>query len=206
MAAMILVKGFLLGLSLIMAIGAQNAFVFRTGLGGVHVFAICLFCALSDAVLIALGITGMGMVLSGMEHFSFWLYLLAATWLAGYGVLRLRDALKGQSSLKAEGKSRQGLWPALLMAAALTWLNPHVYLDTVVLLGGIAATLEPEERLFFGTGAAVASFVFFFGLGYGARAMGAHLSSPSLWKRIDIGIALVMFWLAAGLLAAAFRL
>lgn len=199
-------KGFLLGLSLILAIGAQNAYVLRAGLNGTHVFAICLFCALSDAVLIALGITGMGAVLGGMEDVSFWLYLLAAGWLSGYGLLRLRDAIKGQSSLKAEGSGQHKLIPALVMAAALTWLNPHVYLDTVVLLGGIASTLAPPERAVFGLGAAISSFVFFFGLGYGAKAIGRHLTSPGIWKRIDLGIALIMFWLAAGLLAAAFRL
>ena len=203
---MILVKGFLLGLSLILAIGAQNAYVFRAGLSGIHVFAICLFCAVSDAVLIALGITGMGAVLGGMEDFSFWLYLMAAGWLIGYGLLRGRDALKGASSLKAAGEGGKSLHSALLTAAALTWLNPHVYLDTVVLVGGIAATLEPGERVLFGAGAMTASFVFFFGLGYGAKAIGGYLTSPKSWMRIDLGIALIMFWLAAGFLIAASRL
>ena len=203
---MTFIKGFLLGLSLIMAIGAQNAYVLRAGLRRMHVFAICLFCALSDAVLIAVGITGMGAVLGGMEDMSFWLYLVASGWLFGYGLLRLRDALRGQSGLNSEGGERQSLGPALLMAAALTWLNPHVYLDTVVLLGGIASTLGPAERLSFGTGAALASFVFFFGLGYGARAVGKYLTSPASWKKIDLGIAMIMFWLATGFLTAAFRL
>lgn len=202
---MTFVKGFLLGLSLIMAIGAQNAYVLRAGLRRMHVFAICLFCALSDAVLIAAGITGMGAVLGKMEGISFWLYLLASAWLFGYGLLRVRDGMRGQSSLNSDETQRQSLGPALLMAAALTWLNPHVYLDTVVLLGGIASTLGPAERLTFGTGAATASFVFFFGLGYGARAVGRYLTSPGSWKKIDLGIAVVMFWLASGFLVAAFQ-
>jgi len=204
---MTFIKGFLLGLSLIMAIGAQNAYVLRAGLRKTHVFAICFFCALSDAVLIAVGITGMGAVLGGMEDISFWLYLVASGWLFGYGLLRLRDALRGQSGLNSEGGAdRQSLASALLMAAALTWLNPHVYLDTVVLLGGIASTLGPAERLSFGTGAALSSFIFFFGLGYGARAVGGYLTGPASWKKIDLGIALIMFWLATGFLTAAFRL
>jgi L-lysine exporter family protein LysE/ArgO len=204
---MTFIKGFLLGLSLIMAIGAQNAYVLRAGLRKTHVFAICLFCALSDAVLIAVGITGMGAVLGGMQDISFWLYLVASGWLFGYGLLRLRDALRGQSGLNSEGGTdRPSLPSALLMAAALTWLNPHVYLDTVVLLGGIASTLGPAERLSFGTGAALASFIFFFGLGYGARAVCGYLTGPASWKKIDLGIALIMFWLATGFLTAEFRL
>jgi len=203
---MTFLQGFLLGLSLILAIGAQNAYVLRAGLNGTHVFAICLFCALSDAVLIALGITGMGAVLGGMEDISFWLYLLAAGWLTGYGLLRMRDAMMRQSSLKVAGEGEKSLLSSLVMAAALTWLNPHVYLDTVVLLGGIASTLVPSERVLFGAGATISSFVFFFGLGYCAKAIGRHLTSPGVWMRIDLGIALIMFWLAAGFLLAAFRL
>ena len=199
-----LINGFLLGLSLILAIGAQNAFVFRVGLEGRHVFAVCLLCALSDAALIVVGISGMGSLLAGMDGAIFWLYLGASVWLIGYGLLRLRDSIRGNASLKGSDNARGSIGALLVMAAGLTWLNPHVYLDTVVLLGGISATLDPAERPLFGLGAAVASFVFFFTLGYGAQAMGGRLANPGTWKRIDFGIAMVMFWLAGGLIWAAF--
>lgn len=200
-----LIQGFLLGFSLILAIGAQNAFVFRSGLEGRHVFAICLFCAISDAVLITVGVSGAGALLGNSEGFIFWFYLIAAAWLVFYGILRWKEARSGQSALKASDKSTRGLGQSLAVIAGLTWLNPHVYLDTVILLGGISATLAMDERLYFGGGAVASSFLFFFSLGYGARSLGSQLTSPKLWARIDYGIALVMFWLAAGLLIAAYR-
>lgn len=200
---MVALNGFLLGFSLILAIGAQNAFVLRIGLEGRHVFAICLFCALSDMALIIVGVAGTGNLLARAEGLVFWLYLVAALWLAVYGLLRLRDAISGQSSLKASEAGGNGLGANLLVAAGLTWLNPHVYLDTVVLLGGISATLAPTERPLFAIGAGLASLVFFFGLGYGARALGSKLTSSKTWARLDLGIAAVMFWLAGGLIWAA---
>jgi L-lysine exporter family protein LysE/ArgO len=199
-----LIQGFMLGFSLIMAIGAQNAFVFRAGLEGRHIFAICLFCALSDAALIVMGVSGAGAILGGNEGVVLWLYLIAGCWLAVYGSLRWRDARSGNSSLQASEKDVATLGQTMIIAAGLTWLNPHVYLDTVVLLGGISVTLVADQRVFFGFGAALASFTFFFALGYGARALGGHLTNPKIWVRIDYGIALIMFWLAGSLFVAAY--
>ena len=196
-------KGFGLGFSLILAIGAQNAFILRMGLERQHIFWLCLFSATSDAVLITIGIGGLGQVLAPMMAASFWLYLLAAGWLIIYGVMRLKDAFTGASVLEADGRKQMSLRAALVMIAGLTWLNPHVYLDTVVLLGGISATLPVGDKLPFGIGAVMASFVFFFSLGYGASWMGQYLKNPKVWIKIDIGIALVMFWIAAGLIYSA---
>ena len=202
---MAFVNGFLLSLSLILVIGAQNALVLRVGLEGRHVFPLCLFCALSDALLILAGVAGVGGLLNTMQGVVDWMYFGAAVMLACYGALRLRSAAKGNASLEAgRGKERR-LGPLLAIAAGMTWLNPHVYLDTVVLIGGIAATLEPDARVLFGTGACLASFVFFFGLGYSARALGSRLADPRIWRWIDLGIATVMFWIAAGLVLAALR-
>ena len=202
-------KGFGLGFSLILAIGAQNAFILRMGLERQHVFWLCLFAAVSDAVLIALGVGGVGRLLAPMADASFWLYVLAAGWLTLYGVLRLKDAWSGASALEASnkvaGRKPMTLAAALLMVAGLTWLNPHVYLDTVVLLGGISATLPEGDKLNFGVGAALSSFTFFFGLGYGASWMGRYLKDANVWIKIDIGIAVVMFWIAAGLIISAFN-
>jgi L-lysine exporter family protein LysE/ArgO len=198
-------QGFGLGFSLIMAIGAQNAFVLRTGLDGRHVFIICLFCAVSDAALIALGVGGVGAFLGRWEGLEFWLYLIAAIWLIVYGGLRLREAFRGGAALSLEGSETKPLWPALSMIAGLTWLNPHVYLDTIVLLGGISAPLPVMQKWSFGLGATLSSFVFFFGLGYGAKALSPWLRTSKIWRRIDILIALIMFWIALGLIIAAFR-
>ena len=201
-------KGFGLGFSLILAVGAQNAFILRMGLERQHVFRICLFAAVSDAILIAIGVGGLGRFLAPMASASFWLYLLAASWLIIYGLLRLKDAYTnaymGASVLEACARQRMTLGAAMAMIAGLTWLNPHVYLDTVVLLGGISATLPVGEKLPFGLGAGLSSFVFFFGLGYGASRMGQYLKDQKIWIKIDLGIALVMFWIAAGLILAAF--
>jgi len=198
-------QGFGLGFSLIMAIGAQNAFVLRTGLDGRHVFIICLFCAVSDAALIALGVGGVGAFLGRWEGLEFWLYLIAAIWLIVYGAMRLREAFRGGVALSLEGSETKPLWPALSMITGLTWLNPHVYLDTIVLLGGISAPLPVMQKWSFGLGATLSSFVFFFGLGYGAKALSPWLRTPKIWRRIDILIALIMFWIALGLIIAAFR-
>ena len=197
------IKGFGLGFSLIMAIGAQNAFVLRTGLEGRHIFAICLFCAVSDAVLITVGVAGMGALLAPLESVTAWLYGGAALWLIVYGGMRLRDGLTGQSQLSADQSQSKPLWPALSMVAGLTWLNPHVYLDTVVLLGGISAPLPIAQKWAFGIGATTSSFVFFFILGYGARALSPWLNNPKTWQKIDFGIAAIMFWIATGLIIAA---
>ena len=198
-------QGFGLGFSLIMAIGAQNAFVLRTGLDGRHVFITCLFCAVSDAVLITLGVGGMGAFLGRWEGLEFWLYLIAALWLMIYGGLRLREAYHGGAALNLQDNESKPLWPSLSMVAGLTWLNPHVYLDTIVLLGGISAPLPVSQKWSFGIGATLSSFVFFFGLGYGAKALSPWLRTPKIWRRIDVLIALIMFWIALGLILAAFQ-
>ncbi len=198
-------KGFGLGFSLILAIGAQNAFILRMGLERQHVFWLCLFAAVSDAMLIALGVGGLGRILAPMADASFWLFLLAAGWLIIYGMLRLKDAWTGASVLEAGQRKQMTLGAALVMVAGLTWLNPHVYLDTVVLLGGISATLPEGDKLSFGLGAVLSSFTFFFALGYGASWMGRYLKNPHVWVKIDIGIAVVMFWIASGLIISAFN-
>ena len=199
-----LIKGFGLGFSLILAIGAQNAFILRMGLQRQHVFWLCLFAAVSDAILITIGVGGLGRLLEPMAAASFWLYLLAAAWLIVYGILRLKDAFTGASVLEAGTRQTMSLRAAMIMVAGLTWLNPHVYMDTVVLLGGISATLPMGDVLPFGIGAATASFVFFFMLGYGASWMGRYLKDNKIWIKIDLGIAVVMFWIAAGLIISAF--
>ncbi|MEX5728960.1 L-lysine exporter family protein LysE/ArgO [Rhodovulum iodosum] len=192
--------GFLTALSLILAIGAQNAFVLRQGLARSHVFALCLFCALSDAVLIAVGVAGFGTLVALVPGFPRAMALAGAAFLLVYGAARFRAAWRGGHALTAQG--RAGTRTATLAtAAALTWLNPHVYLDTLGLIGAVS-TQYPAlgQKLAFGAGAAAASFVFFFSLGYGARLLAPTMQSARAWRLLDLGIGAVMWALAAGLI------
>ncbi|MCO8144363.1 LysE/ArgO family amino acid transporter [Rhodovulum tesquicola] len=193
--------GFATSLSLILAIGAQNAFVLRQGVMRRHVFALCLFCAASDAVLIAAGVAGFGRMSAAAPWLPVAMTLGGAAFLVVYGALRLRAAIRGGHALAAAGRGGS-VWAVLGTAAALTWLNPHVYLDTLALIGAVSTRFAPgDERLAFGLGAVAASFVFFFTLGYGARLLAPLMASPRAWRLLDLGIALVMWAIAAGLLA-----
>jgi len=191
-------SGFLLGLSLIMAIGAQNAFILRQGLRREHVFAVCLTCAASDALLIAAGVAGMGFLAGRAPWIAPMMTWAGATFLLVYGTLSFRRALR-PGALSLTGQGAGSLRSALLTCLALTWLNPHVYLDTVVLLGSVASGY-PESGLAFGAGAVAASFVFFFALGYGARALVPVFARPAAWRLLDLGVGLVMWAIAAKLL------
>ncbi|MET3775400.1 L-lysine exporter family protein LysE/ArgO [Rhizobium alvei] len=197
-------SGFFLGASLIIAIGAQNAFILRQGLLRQHVFVLCLICALSDAVLIALGVGGLGTVISQHPTLITLVTAGGALFLATYAFIAFRRALNPEIMVAAKTEDR-GLAAAVAACLAFTFLNPHVYLDTVVLLGSLSATFEGQERLAYGLGAALASFVWFFGLGYGARLLEPLFSRPSAWRVLDAIIGLVMSLLAFSLAIELFR-
>lgn len=187
-------------MSLILAIGAQNAFVLRQGLLRAHVFSLCLFCATSDAILIGLGVGGFDAITTAWPAFPVLMGLAGAAFLFVYGALRLRAAWRGDYALILSGQS-PGLWQTLGIAAVLTWANPHVYLDTLGLIGAVSTRYgTPEAKLAFGAGAVAASFTFFFSLGYGARFLAPALQSAANWRVLDCLIAAVMWALAAGLL------
>jgi L-lysine exporter family protein LysE/ArgO len=193
-----LIAGFLLGGSLIIAIGAQNAFVLRQGLMRKYVLSIVLFCAISDATLIVLGVAGFGEAIKAAPSL-----LQAVTWggaafLFWYGFSAFRRALV-PSKLETTVNSDISLKGAIAQCAAFTWANPHVYLDTVVLVGGISTSFG-DNRWWYALGAVTASFVWFFGLGYGARLMTPLFAKPLAWKLLDIGIGCVMWLLALKLL------
>lgn len=194
--------GFLTGLSLIVAIGAQNAFVLRQGLRREHVFAIVLFAAVSDAILIIVGIAGLGAVIQSYPLALEVIRYFGAAYLVWFGVSALRRALN-PSSLDAGQGAGISLGKAVATVAALTYLNPHVYLDTVILLGGIGNQFG-AERWLFAIGAATASFVWFFSLGYFAKLLSRFVSSPKFWRVLDGFIALVMFSIAVLLLTYEF--
>jgi L-lysine exporter family protein LysE/ArgO len=193
------VSGLGLGLALIVAIGAQNAFVLRQGLRGEHVVAVVAVCALSDLALIAAGIAGTGALLTRAPEAVMVFRWAGAAFLLGYGALAARRALRPAGALTTEAAQRTPLRPTVLTASALTWLNPHVYLDTVVLLGSVAAT-QGDLRWHFGAGAAVGSLLWFSALGAGARLLRPVFARPGAWRVLDAGIALVMVVLAVGLL------
>lgn len=188
--------GFALGLSLILAIGAQNAFVLRQGVRRSHVFAVCLTCALSDALLIAAGVAGFGTLAEAVPGLEVWMRLFGAAFLIWYGARAFLSAWRGGQAMSSGGEA-QSLRAALLTCLALTWLNPHVYLDTVVLLGNIAS--QYDDKRGFALGAMTASFVFFFSLGYGARMLAPVFARPAAWRALDTGVGLVM-WAIAGML------
>ena len=189
--------GFILGFSLILAIGAQNSFVLRQGLMGRHVFIVALFCSLSDALLISIGVAGISIFLNNyIDLVSDWLFGISAIWLAGYGLLRLREAINGKSILISENSSVNGLVSTLSFLSVLTFANPHVYLDTVVLIGSVSQQFPDNTKLAYVLGASIASFVFFFSLAYGAKFLSPTMQRPIAWRLLDSFIAFVMFGLA----------
>jgi L-lysine exporter family protein LysE/ArgO len=197
-------SGFILGFSLILAIGAQNSFVLRQGLMGRHVFIVALFCSLSDALLISIGVAGISIFLNNyIDLVSDWLFGISAIWLAGYGLLRLRDAVIGKSVLIAENSSVNGLVSTLSFLSVLTFANPHVYLDTVVLIGSVSQQFPGNTKLAYVLGASLASFVFFFSLAYGSKFLSPIMQRPTAWRLLDNFIALVMFALAFKMAQAA---
>ena len=192
--------GFATGFSLILAIGAQNAFVLRQGLARQHVFGRCLLCATSDAILITAGVLGFSAIVAAPPLLPQIMAWGGAAFLFVYGAVRLRAAYLGQYDLHIAGTSA-GLWATLATAAAFTWLNPHVYLDTLGLIGAISTQYDMNNaRYAFGIGAVISSFVFFFGLGYGARLLAPIMQSARAWRILDVIIGLVMWALAVKLL------
>ncbi|WP_329332004.1 LysE family transporter [Streptomyces sp. NBC_00663] len=195
--------GFGTGLSLIVAIGAQNAFVLRQGIRRDAVLAVVGICALSDAALIALGVGGVGAMVVAWPG-----VLTAVGWIGGafllcYGALAARRVFRPSGgALRTEGDAAGSRRRAVLTCLALTWLNPHVYLDTVFLLGSVAAD-RGDLRWTFGLGAALASLVWFAALGFGARLLGRFLARPSAWRVLDALVAATMIALGALLIAGA---
>jgi len=187
-----------MGLSLIVAIGAQNAFVLRQGLRDEHVFAVCLTCAVSDAALIVLGVSSFARIAAIVPWLDPVMRYGGAGFLIAYGVKSLRSALRSTEALTAKG----GLVGTLLTCLAITWLNPHVYLDTVVLLGTVS-TQFPGAATSFAFGAVAGSFLFFFALGYGAAWLRPVFAKPSTWRALEGAVAVVMWAIALKLIAGA---
>ncbi|WP_017597899.1 LysE/ArgO family amino acid transporter [Nocardiopsis lucentensis] len=189
------------GLALIVAIGAQNAYVLRLGIDGRPrtVLAVVLVCALSDAVLITAGVLGVGAVIEAVPTALVAVRVLGAGFLVVYGLLAALRIMR-PGALTSDGAPRSlRLGPAVVTALALTWLNPHVYLDTVVFLGSVANQQDGQARWWWVRGAVTASFLWFFALGFGARLLRPVFSRPGAWRVLDGVIAVVMLSLGARL-------
>jgi L-lysine exporter family protein LysE/ArgO len=191
--------GFSLSLSLILVIGAQNAFVLRQGIRGEHVFAVALTCALSDAILIFAGVAGFGVMVERASWIEPLFRYGGAAFLIFYGTTRIWSACRGSEALTPSDIGRRDLGQTLATCLALTWLNPHVYLDTLVLLGALSA--QAEDQVAFGMGAVAASVFFFFALAYGARLLAPVFVRPVTWRILDLAIAAVMWGIAVKILA-----
>ena len=189
------ISGFLLGLSLIVAIGAQNAFVLRQGLRREHVFAVCAVCALSDAVLIAAGVAGFGALVTALPWLAPAMRYGGALFLAAYSLRSLLAAWRNSSALDPAADEHKSLSATILTCLAFTWFNPHVYLDTLVLLGSIS-TGYAGQRVAFAAGASTSSVLFFFALGYGARLLRPLFANPRAWRVLDAFIGITMLALA----------
>jgi L-lysine exporter family protein LysE/ArgO len=192
-----LIPGFLTGLSLIVAIGAQNAFVIRQGLLHSHVLLVVIVCSLSDALLIVLGTGGLGKLVQSHPDLLTFIRWFGVAYLSWFGIKSLRSAFK-DNQLLATGQAEVSWKRILTTVLALTYLNPHVYLDTVIFVGSIANQFE-SNKWYFALGASAASVLWFSTIGFGARAASRFMSKPIFWRILDSTIALVMFSIAATL-------
>lgn len=192
------VQGWLVATSLILAIGAQNAFVLRQGLRGEHVAAVVAVCAISDALLIAAGVAGFGAASKALPWLGDAMRWGGVAFLVVYGALRFKAALRGGEALAPAAGQAASLGKVLASCLVLTWANPHVYLDTVALIGSISAQYHPRE-LAFGMGAATGSLTFFTALGFGARALAPLFARPQAWVVLEVIVGVTMWAIAAGL-------
>lgn len=192
-------QGMAISFAFIFAIGAQNIFVLKQGLRGEHIFWVCLICALSDSILILLGVYGFASILQQSPKLILIAQYAGAVFLIFYAVQHLRAAIWPTALSTIAASSGSALWPVILSCMAITWLNPHVYLDTVVLIASVSTQFE-QTRAYFALGAITASWLFFFSLGYAARLLVPILSSTGAWRIFDVSIAILLMCIAYGLL------
>ncbi len=200
-----LLQGFGLGAGLIIAIGAQNAFVLRQGLERHHVFATAAICTLCDMTLIALGVGGMGSLVTRLPALAAAASWGGAVFLLLYGARSFRAAISPGALSTAGAADPPALGATLLAALGFSLLNPHVYLDTVVLIGSVGARFPPDQRVGFGAGAMLASTVWFFGLAYGAAQLAPLFRRPAAWRVLDVVIGVTMWAIAISLIRDALR-
>lgn len=202
-----IIQGFLVSFGLIVAIGAQNAYVLKQGLLKQHIFWVCLVCFLCDFTLMSLGVLGLGTLIEQSTTATLALTIFGAVFLLWYGFRALRSAYHGGANLSVDGAQHQASLPQTIATTlALTLLNPHVYLDTLVLVGSIASPLATAEKYQFLIGAVCASALWFFGLGFGARLLIPLFKKPSTWRVLDALIGIIMWLIAISLIKYALTL
>lgn len=199
-------QGFVVCFGLIVSIGAQNAFVLRQGILKQHVFAIAMTCFFCDVLLMGLGVLGLGTLIAQSPMASLILSLLGAIFLLTYGSRSFISSYKGINQLEeSQDKSAMSLKKALMITLAITLLNPHVYVDTVVIVGGIGSTLNFEQKLFFLSGALLCSFIWFLALGYGAGLLSHYFKKRRTWQLLDCATGVIMYGIAISLIIYASR-
>ncbi|MCS5559471.1 MAG: LysE/ArgO family amino acid transporter [Oceanospirillaceae bacterium] len=198
--SLIFINGLALSAGLIIAIGAQNAFLLNRALRCQHQYAIASFCSIADASLICLGIFGMGSLVQAQPQLLFWITCGGAVFLLLYGALSFRSAAINHTMTRDFGNSEYSLIKAIAITASVSLLNPHAYLDTVILLGSISTQYLGQEKLWFGAGAVSASFIWFFGLAWGAQWLMPIFKNPTAWRVLDGLIGLIMWSIAASLI------
>lgn len=198
--SLIFLNGLALSAGLIIAVGAQNAFLLNRALRNQHQYSVALFCSLTDASLISLGIFGMGSLIQAQPDLLFWIAWAGVVFLFVYGALAFKSAAGAHSMDIDSSNSDYSLTKALAVAASVSLLNPHLYLDIMVLLGGISSQYLGSEKLWFGFGAVSASFMWFFGLAWGAKWLMPVFRNPLAWRVLDGLIGIMMWGIAAGLI------
>ena len=189
-----LFTGFFLGLSLIVAIGAQNTFVLRQGILRQHIFFVALFCSIADTFLIIIGITGISYFFNDfVNEYSKIIFGIASLWLFLYGVLRLRSAFRSNSVIISKNQESTSLVNTISIVSIITFANPHVYLDTMILIGSISQQFIGNSKIYFAIGSCFASFIWFFGIAYGAKLLTPIMQKPKHWRILDSFIAIIMF-------------
>ena len=198
------INGLSLGLSLILVIGAQNVFVLRQGLSRSHVLPVAIFCSLADNILIIIGVSCATIIMeNNIAFIKSVTFVFASIWLGFYGFLRVISAIKSNSFINYQEAEKLKLLPTIVLVAGLTFTNPHVYLDTVVLIGTVSLQyLTLYEKVSYAFGASLASFFFFFSLAYGARLLAPLMLRPLSWSILDSVIAIFMFYLAYKMFSA----
>nr|WP_218563628.1 LysE/ArgO family amino acid transporter [Phocoenobacter uteri] len=189
----ILITGFLTSAMLIIAIGAQNAFILKNGISNNHIFTIASVCFLCDVILISIGVLGIGKLIIDSIIAKLGLSLLGALFLFCYGLSALKSACQNKSMRVIADKKKSTRKEMITATLAVTLLNPHVYLDTIVIVGGIAANLNFTQKIYFLIGSLLGSLIWFFGLGYGSKKLTPLFAKPYMWKILDLVIAVIMF-------------
>lgn len=202
----IFIQGFIVCFGLIVSIGAQNAFLLKQGILKQHVFWVALLCFLGDVFLMTLGVLGLGSLIAHLPILSLVIALLGAFFLLSYGSRSFISIFKSGEALKASNENATSLKRVLIIAFSITFLNPHVYLDTVVILGGIGGNLDFTSKMAFLSGALTCSFLWFFGVGYGAGFLSPYFEQRRTWQILDFITGVIMSAIAVSLMIYAFQL